>query len=141
MRSHHLRSFAAPGALLLIGVLCSCSAKPRLEALPAQAVFINKTASGTLAGELRLGQETSDGFKIELTCFGGTAAANMGSATGRVSFVDGAGNFVPDEADGKCEMQLRLLTFDRIEVRQTGGPLDCGLGNGVVCDGIYKRKK
>lgn len=76
-------------------------------------------------------------LRVQVSCFGGPPGNNSGGAEDTVA-VRGGEAVVRMEYAGPCELRFRFHG-DSAQVRQTGSDADCGFGNRVTADGIYRR--
>ena len=68
----------------------------------------------------------------------GEMMANTGEAEGAAEIEGDTAVFEPDETEG-CTITLVFLRGGRLEVEQEGDSADCGFGNNVSAEGMYKK--
>jgi hypothetical protein len=69
--------------------------------------------------------------------FDGTNGRNFGRLFGTAPLEGNETSFAPHDTEG-CRIHLRFAA-EMLTVRQEGHSADCGLGNGVLAEGTFKR--
>lgn len=64
--------------------------------------------------------------------------ANTGDAEGEAEIEGDTATFTPEDFE-QCTITIKFLVGGKIDVKQEGDSADCGFGNNVFADGLYKK--
>jgi hypothetical protein len=83
-------------------------------------------------------EHTKNLVKFQLEISRGSPSYHSGWIQGEFTFKDGVGQFRKSTEDGVCEIRFQFKS-EQVELKQNGGRLGCGFGNGVLAVGTLKR--
>ncbi len=112
--------------------------KPRvaMKSPALTGTYILKRTKGAV-GSLLVRQLSPTSIEFELECNRGAPSYNSGMVRATIDVLDGIAVHRVSEFGGPCEIKL-TFTETAVSVSQSGTAFECGFGNGVYCDGIYR---
>jgi len=69
----------------------------------------------------------------------GEPTANLGEASGIAELQGDTATFKPEGFEKTCTLTLHFIKPGQLKVEQQGDPSDCGFGNRVYADGVYRK--
>ncbi|MCS7035513.1 MAG: hypothetical protein RMJ33_10565 [Saprospiraceae bacterium] len=92
-------------------------------------------------GELAVSEQDGNTLRFRLQAVGAAPARNQGQLTGVATLVSVTeARFSTQEFGSECMLLLRWSSNGVEVVTEKGDPAACGLGAGVIPDGVYARK-
>ncbi len=112
-----------------------------IEGLVFNGTYAFERGEAGGSGELRISEQDGGGLRFRLLVVGAAPAHNQGEISGTATFVSPQeARFTTQEFGAECTLRFTWSGDTVRVITQQGGPAACGLGAGVMPDGVYTRK-